>query len=60
MNNCKTKICRPPRESRLHLDAVVGEDCGLLRIKGLCVRFSGVPSLNFKEVQLNLNGHPQS
>ena len=33
MNNCKTTICMPQCESRLHLDAVVGEGCGLLRIK---------------------------
>mgnify|MGYP003333941950 CR=1 FL=1 len=49
MNDGKTTICMPPRESLLHLDAVVGEDCGLIRIKGLFVRVSGVPSSNVTE-----------
>ena len=33
MSNCKTTICMHPCEGRLHLDAVIGEGCGLLRIK---------------------------
>ena len=43
IDNCKTTICMPQCESRLHLDVVVGEGCGILRIK------SGYPNNQFLE-----------
>ena len=52
MNNGKTTICMPPRESLLHLDDVVGEDCCSLRIKSLFVRVSGVPSLKEGSIEI--------
>ena len=53
MNNGKTTICMLPRESLLHLDAVLGEDCCILRMKSLFVPVSGAPFLK------DGYGHPQ-